>query len=84
MENAPTTITLDGTTYNVADFSEPVRQAIAIYMSFQSDLQKQQLEVLKTQAALQNIGAQIAAAAKKELEEKQAKSEDTAETAPAT
>lgn len=75
------TITLDGVTYNVADFSQSVQQAITIYNSFTADLNKVQLEVVKHQAAIQNIGTQIAEAIKKELLVKQAAqaAEDTVE-----
>ena len=69
------TITLDGISYDVAQFSEGVQQAVTIYNSFNADLQKAQLEVVKTQAAMQSVGAQIAAAVKKELEEKKAAAE---------
>jgi hypothetical protein len=73
------TITLDGISYDVSQFSEGVQQAITIYNSFSADLQKAQLEVVKTQAAMQSVGAQIAAAVKKELEEKKAAAEKAAE-----
>lgn len=63
-------MTIDGVEYDVAQFSQAIQQAVAIYNTFQVDLQKQQLEVLKTQAALQNIGAQIIAAVKAELDPK--------------
>lgn len=72
------TMTIDGVQYEIEQFSQAVQQAVGIYNAFQADLQKQQLEVLKTQSALQNIGAQIVAAVKKELEENKA-----AEEAPA-
>jgi hypothetical protein len=73
------TITLDGIAYDIAQFSEGVQQAVSIYNAIQADLGKHQLEVIKCQAALQNVGAQISGAVKKELEEKKA----AAEAAPA-
>lgn len=76
------TITLDGVQYAVDQFSPGVVQAVEIYNTFAADLQKSQLEVLKTQAAMQTVGAQITAAVKKELAEKQA-AETTPEAAPA-
>jgi hypothetical protein len=66
------TITLDGVSYNVADFSQGIQSAIVIYNSFQADLQKEQLAAMKTQAALQSVGNQIAEAVKKELADKAA------------
>lgn len=66
------TITLDGVSYDVNQFSEGVQQAVVIYNTFNADLQKAQLEVVKTQAALQSIGSQITAAVRKELEAKNA------------
>lgn len=74
------TITLDGISYDVAQFSEGVQQAVTIYNTFSADLQKSQLEVIKTQAALQSIGAQITSAVKKELEELKGRAEDAQPT----
>lgn len=74
------TITLDGISYDVAQFSEGVQQAVTIYNTFSSDLQKAQLEVIKTQAALQSIGAQITSAVKKELEDLKGKAEEAQPT----
>lgn len=83
MDQKTNTITLDGVTHEVSKFSEGVQQAIGIYNTFQAELQKEQLAVVKTQAALQSIAAQITAAVKKELEEaeKPAASEDGAAAA---
>jgi hypothetical protein len=79
------TITLDGVSYDVAQFSQGVQSAIVIYNTFQADLQKEQLAVMKTQAALQSVGNQIAEAVKKELADQAAaaNAEVVAETAPA-
>lgn len=76
------TITLDGISYDVAQFSEGVQQAVSIYNTFNAQLQAEQLAVLKTQSAMQGLGAQISAAVRKELDEKKAAAEKTAETAP--
>lgn len=67
MSDQTRTITLDGVQYDVAQFSVGVQSAIGIYNSFQADLQKEQLAVVKSQAALQSVGAQIAEAIKSEL-----------------
>lgn len=61
------TITLDGISYDIAQFSAGVQNAVGMYNSFQADLQKEQLALVKTQAALQAVGGQIAEAVKKEL-----------------
>lgn len=66
------TITLDGISYDVAQFSEGVQQAVGIYNTFAAQLQAEQLAVLKTQSAMQGLGAQISAAVRKELDEKKA------------
>lgn len=66
------TITLDGISYDIAQFSQGVQSAVGIYNAINADLQKEQVAVVKSQAALQGIGAQIGEAVKKELAEKQA------------
>jgi hypothetical protein len=79
----PRTITLDGISYDVAQFSEGVQQAIGIYNTFQAQLTAEQLAVLKTQSAMQGLGAQIATAVKKELDEKKATAEKAVAEEPA-
>jgi len=71
----PRTITLDGISYDVAQFSEGVQSAVGIYNTFNAQLQVEQLAVMKTQAAMQGLSGQIVAAVRKELEEKRAKAE---------
>jgi hypothetical protein len=66
------TITLDGATYDVATFSEGVQQAVGIYNTFASQLQVEQLAVLKTRSAMEGLSNQIAGAVRKELEDKSA------------
>lgn len=75
----PKTITLDGISYDVAQFSDAVRQAVDVYNAFAADLQREQMAVVKTQSAMQGLGAQIAAAVRKELEEKKAAAAPSAE-----
>jgi len=65
-------ITVDGISYDVAQFSPEIQQAVGIYNTFAADLQKAQLDVIKCQAALQSVGAQISTAVKAELEKKAA------------
>lgn len=67
MEQART-ITLDGVTHEVSKFTQGVQNAIGIYNSINADLQREQVAVLKSQAALQSIGIQIGEAVKKELD----------------
>lgn len=71
----PKTINLDGVSYDVDQFSQGIQQAVMIYNKFSGQLQDQQLEVMKTQAALQQVGNQITEAVKKELDENKTKSE---------
>lgn len=68
----PRTINLDGVSYDVDQFSPGVQQAVFIYNKFSAQLQDQQLEVMKTQAAMQQVGQQITEAVQKELAEKAA------------
>lgn len=72
------TITLDGISYDLAQFSSGVQQAVGVYNTFSADLQKAQLEVMKNQAALQTLGGQITEAVKKELAELAAKKDQPA------
>lgn len=74
----PRTINLDGTTYDIDQFSPGVQQAVFIYNKFSTQLQDQQLEVMKIQAALQQVGQQITDAVQKELAEKAAEQAETA------
>lgn len=71
-------ITVDGISYDVSQFSQGVQQAVGIYNVFQSDLQKAQLEVIKSQAALQSVGGQITEAVRRELAEKAAAAAESA------
>lgn len=64
------TITLDDNTYDVESFSQGIQHAVAIYNSINADLQKAQIDVIRNQAALQTIAAQLTEAVKKELAEK--------------
>jgi hypothetical protein len=67
MQDQARTITLDGISYDVGQFSQGVQNAIGIYNGFSADLQKEQMAVMKSQAAMQTVGAQIAEAVKAEL-----------------
>lgn len=74
MEQQKQTITLDGQAYELAQFSPAVQQAVGIYNAIGVDLQKAQLDVVKCQAAMQSISAQIGETVKKELADKAAAS----------
>lgn len=80
MAEKPRTITLDNIEYAVDQFSPGIQQAVEIYNTFNLDLQKAQLDVLKNQAAMQTISHQITAAVKKELAEKKAAAEATTDS----
>lgn len=80
----PKTINLDGVSYEVAQFSPGVQQAVAIYNKFNTQLQDAQLEVMKLQAALQQVGGQISEAVQKELAAKDTKEEAPADASPAS
>lgn len=82
----PRTINLDGISYDIEQFSPGVQQAVVIYNKFAGQLQDQQLEVMKTQAALQQVGGQITEAVQKELEAKKSAApvEDAVVDAPFT
>jgi multidrug efflux pump subunit AcrA (membrane-fusion protein) len=69
------TLTLDGISYDVAQFSEGVQQAVGIYNAIQAQLQTEQLAVIKSQAALQSLASQITTAVRKELDEKKTAAE---------
>jgi hypothetical protein len=77
----PKTINLDGTTYEVDQFSPGIQQAVFIYNKFSAQLQDEQLAVMKTQAALQQVGQQITEAVQNELAAGagEAKAEDDSE-----
>jgi hypothetical protein len=74
-------ITIDGISYDAGQFSPAVQQAVQIYNVFSADLQKAQLDVIKNQAAIQSVGAQIGEAVKKELADKQAEANALPEAA---
>lgn len=69
-ETKAPSITVDGVSYTLDQFSPEIVQAVSVYNTFTTDLSREQLAVLKTQAALQSIGNQISEAVKKELADK--------------
>lgn len=69
------TLTLDGITYDLSNFSDEVRAAVGIYNAFNSQLAEERLAVMKTESALAHLGTQLAARAAKELADKKAEPE---------
>lgn len=65
-------LTLDGVQYNIDEFSHSVAQLVTIYNRFMADLQDNQLELMKTQAAISQITAQLTEQMKLELEQRNA------------
>lgn len=61
------TITRDGTSYPVEQFSAEVQHLVAIYNKFQAQLPDLQLEVMKTQAAMNQLNEEIGKYVDKEL-----------------
>ena len=66
-ETKAQTITFDDKVYDVSRFSAGVQNAIGLYNQFSAELAKEQVAVVKTQAALQTLQSQLAAAVRKEL-----------------
>ena len=71
-QNQPNSINVDGENHEIKQFSPGIQQAVFLYNKFSAQLQEQQIEVMKTQAALQQIGMQITEAVKIELAQKAA------------
>lgn len=74
-QNQPSSINVDGENHEIKQFSPGIQQAVFLYNKFNAELQEQQIEVMKTQAALQQIGMQITEAVKIELAQKTAEDE---------
>lgn len=65
-----TLLTVDGISYEMASFSDEVRNAMAVFETFAKDLQQEELKALKTRSAMDHIRMQIVTQVKKEVEEK--------------
>jgi hypothetical protein len=74
----PTTITIDGTEYPVADFSVNVQRLVEIHAEWRNELATERLAVAKTEAAIRSLDAELTQAVAAELK---AKTEATAATA---
>jgi hypothetical protein len=81
MDQGTPTITIDGVQHELSKFSQGIQSAVAVYNKFQADLQAAQLEVIKSNAAVQSVANQITEAVKRELEEQAAEKPAEAEAA---
>ncbi len=70
-------INIEGVPVSVSELSEPVRELIDIYNMWRQDEADARLELMKTQAALQDVSRQIGAKVKEENDA--ASEEDTTE-----
>lgn len=64
------TITLDNIKYSVDQFSDDVKHLVFIHNKFTGQLQDAQLEVMKIQAALNQVSEQLSQQMRTELAEK--------------
>lgn len=60
-------VTLDGIQYAVTGFSAGVQEAVAIYERFSDDLNTHQYEIIKLNAAMQHLMANINRAVTEEI-----------------
>lgn len=65
-----TLLTIDGVSYELAAFSDEIKNAMAVFESFAKDLQQEELKVLKTRSAMDHIRLQIVTQVKKEVDDK--------------
>ena len=77
---APTTLTIDGTEYQVADFSETVQRLVSIHTEWRGDLIAERLAVAKTEAAIRALDAELTQAVSSELKAKTEAAAAPAET----
>lgn len=66
----PKTITIDGTEYDVAGFSETVQRLVTIHTSWRNELAQERLDVAKTEAAIRTLDVELSQTVAKELKEK--------------
>lgn len=65
-----TLLTVDGVSYEMAAFSDEIKNAMAVFETFAKDLQQEELKALKTRSAMDHIRMQIVTQVKKEVEDK--------------
>jgi len=71
-QEAPKTITVDGTEHPVTGFSEVVQRLVSIHTEWRNQLGDERLAVAKTEAALRALDAELSERVGKELAEKAA------------
>lgn len=67
---APTNLTIDGQSYAVADFSDKVKNLVAIRTEWQNEAQQERLALTKTEAAIRSLDTELAQLVGAELAEK--------------
>lgn len=76
----PVNLTIDGVDHPVSAFSEQVQRLVFIHTSWRNDLQKERLAVMKSEAAVRALDAELAQLVASELSAKktdEASAEDT-------
>lgn len=73
---APTNLTIDGQNYAVADFSDKVKNLVAIRTEWQNEAQQERLALTKTEAAIRSLDTELAQLVGAELAEKNGAAND--------
>ena len=73
---APTNLTIDGQNYAVEDFSDKVKNLVAIRTEWQNEAQQERLALTKTEAAIRSLDAELAQLVGAELAEKNGAAND--------
>lgn len=63
----PSTITVDGKEYPVSGFGETIQRLVSIHTAWRNDLQKERLDVAKSEAALRALDVELSQAVQAEL-----------------
>jgi hypothetical protein len=64
---APVTVTIDGKEFPVSQFSDNVKQLIAIHTQWRNELTEERLKVAKTENALRALDAELSQTIAQEL-----------------
>lgn len=79
----PRFITMDGVNHELAQFSDKVKQLVAIFQTWDQDAGKVRLELSKVEAAQRQLSSEISALVATELKAKaEAEAEQPAQPAP--
>lgn len=65
---APVTVTIDGQEFPVSQFSDNVKQLIAIHTQWRNELTEERLKVAKTENALRALDAELSQTIAQELQ----------------